>query len=344
MKSPLDSSSSSAPELLDHRPLTARGFAHGFLLLLVIALLLGIGVRFLARHSWFCELSTAFTLPQFTVSLLVLAGLVSLRAWRSSVPALVCVLWLGALVASDAPWRAVHPVDAVGQPLRVLLTNVFTHNRDFTAVRRMIEESHPDVICAQEIDAPWEKQFEALQASYPYHHSIPRNDNFGIGVWSRFPLRDVRVENLGDSTVPAIQAILDINGSPVTLLTVHTLPPLLRDYADTRNAQLAGLARLAAEIRGPAIVVGDLNVTPWSPYFRDMLKESGLRSARQGQGIFPTWPVDNPWLPALCPIDHILVTPNILVARFTRGPRVGSDHHPVWADLLIPAQGPGGTL
>ena len=40
-----------------------------------------------------------------------------------------------------------------------------------------------------------------------------------------------------------------------------------------RNRQLAGLARFISEREGPIILLGDLNVTPWSPYFTDFLRK-----------------------------------------------------------------------
>jgi endonuclease/exonuclease/phosphatase (EEP) superfamily protein YafD len=339
VKSPLDSSS--APEHpQDHKDLTFFGFSHGFILLVVTGLLVALGLRFFARHSWFCELSTAFTLPQFGLSVVALGILIALRAWRSCIPALIALLWLGALVAPFSPWRNVRPADTVGMPVRVLLTNVLTINRDFSSVRELIEQTHPDVICAQEIDHNWEAQFLQFKEHYPYHKSVPRSDNFGIGLWSRFPMSETRILELGDSTVPAIFARLDVNGTPVNLLTVHTLPPLLKAYADTRNTQIAALPRIAAESGKPLVIVGDLNITPWSPYFQDMIAQSGLHSARQGYGLYATWPSNNAWFPALCPIDHILVTEDITVADLTRGPRIGSDHFPIWADLLIPPASP----
>jgi endonuclease/exonuclease/phosphatase (EEP) superfamily protein YafD len=81
------------------------------------------------------------------------------------------------------------------------------------------------------------------------------------------------------------------------------------------------------------ILFGDLNVTPWSPYFADLLKHGGLKDTSQGRGLFGSWPS---WLPGLrIPLDHCLTSPAILVADKRLGPKVGSDHLPMMIDLIV---------
>lgn len=91
-------------------------------------------------------------------------------------------------------------------------------------------------------------------------------------------------------------------------------------------------------------MVGDLNITMWSPYYKRFARQTGLRNARQGFGILPSWPTKETYSqisPALSlllaiPIDHCLISPEIKVLNIRTGPNVGSDHRPVITDLLIP--------
>jgi endonuclease/exonuclease/phosphatase (EEP) superfamily protein YafD len=78
-------------------------------------------------------------------------------------------------------------------------------------------------------------------------------------------------------------------------------------------------------------VVGDLNVTPWSPTFRDLLQAPGLVDTARGRGLRGTWPVCLPGM--RIPIDHCLVSGDLQVLDRQVGPGVGSDHFPVMADL-----------
>jgi endonuclease/exonuclease/phosphatase (EEP) superfamily protein YafD len=81
------------------------------------------------------------------------------------------------------------------------------------------------------------------------------------------------------------------------------------------------------------IVAGDFNTSPWSPHFRELLAEAGLRNAAEGHGWIATWPS---WFwPARVPIDHVLVGGRLGAASLERGPHIGSDHYPVVADLRL---------
>jgi endonuclease/exonuclease/phosphatase (EEP) superfamily protein YafD len=323
---------------------TPEPWHHGAAAFLTFALFGGWAVAVVclfARWSWFADILTSFMLAHFIGAVVVLLGLAGLRAWRRCILAVMLVLWVGALVAPYAPYATLSAApDSAGRPLRVMLTNVLTRNTQSARVFEAVREANPDVLCIQEFDKEWQRDLQELTGDYPHRHDIPRPDNFGIALWSKHPFLSVETLNLGDATVPAILAKLDVGGTPVTALTVHTLPPLMRDYADTRNQQIAAIPAIAREAGTPFILIGDLNVTMWSPYFLGMEQASGLVNARRGRGVLPTWPANVPWAPAPCPIDHVLASSDIGVVDIKRGPFVGSDHYPVYADLLLPSATP----
>jgi endonuclease/exonuclease/phosphatase (EEP) superfamily protein YafD len=85
------------------------------------------------------------------------------------------------------------------------------------------------------------------------------------------------------------------------------------------------------------MVLGDLNTTSWSPYFRDLVADSGLLDSRRGFGVEPSWPSFG--LPLLrIPIDHGLVSPAVSVLDRRIGPAAGSDHLPLVIDFALPAR------
>ena len=84
-------------------------------------------------------------------------------------------------------------------------------------------------------------------------------------------------------------------------------------------------------------MAGDLNVSMRSPFYRLLIKRSGLYNARQGFGILPTHSVIDPSYAALsAPIDHCLVSQDIKVKNFSTKQNIGSDRSPIVADLSIP--------
>jgi endonuclease/exonuclease/phosphatase family metal-dependent hydrolase len=109
--------------------------------------------------------------------------------------------------------------------------------------------------------------------------------------------------------------------------------------ARQRARDLATLAAEAAR-RGPLpfMGLGDLNISPFSPHYETLLRDGGLRNAAAGRGWLPTWPAMFP--PLGIQIDHALVSPEVQVQGFTRGPSNGSDHRPIVIDAIIPANTP----
>jgi endonuclease/exonuclease/phosphatase (EEP) superfamily protein YafD len=104
--------------------------------------------------------------------------------------------------------------------------------------------------------------------------------------------------------------------------------------ARLRNGQLRAIAARAKKSNAPVIVLGDLNFTPWSPYFRELLRDGGLRNTSQGHGLHASWPALLPM--GRIPLDHCLVSPEIRVSNKQVGPYIGSDHLPVMVEVLVP--------
>ena len=77
------------------------------------------------------------------------------------------------------------------------------------------------------------------------------------------------------------------------------------------------------------MVVGDFNLTPWSPYFQRFITGSGLRDARKPRRFDHTWPVtfDNAHIGIA--IDHSFAHPSLPLVERVIGPDLGSDHMPV---------------
>jgi endonuclease/exonuclease/phosphatase (EEP) superfamily protein YafD len=80
-------------------------------------------------------------------------------------------------------------------------------------------------------------------------------------------------------------------------------------------------------------LLGDLNVTPWSPYFQELLAATGLRDSARGWGLQPSWPTMS--LLLRVPIDHCLISPELHVTERTLGPDIGSDHFPLLVTLAV---------
>ncbi len=286
---------------------------------------------FLARFWWLLELSCHFRVQYAAVLVPAVVVAVVRRRFRSAA-ALGVAAAVNLVVIVPLYFPQSQP-DATGHSFRAVLLNVHTANRDSAAVLEFLEESQPDVIVLLEVNARWVQDLRPLRDLYPDSLVEPREDNFGIALFSRIPQTDSRVSWIGTTGVPSIVAQAQVEGRPLTIVATHPLPPVNSSYAADRNRQLASLARLANEQENPVFLLGDLNATSWSPHFADLLRQTDLRDSRKGFGIQPTWPRGSP--PLWIPLDHCLVSPSLKVHNRRVGPSVGSDHYPVIVDLEL---------
>ncbi len=297
-----------------------------------IAVLAGAGtvLGFLGHLDWRLELASHFR-PHYAAALLFCIG----SFWVSKRRVLAVVA--GALAAANLvfviPLYALPKVGAVWE-FTVLSANVLRRNPDRERLVRYIEQTRPDVVVLMEVSLEWLESLRGLQADYPYARAVPRDDDFGIAVFSRLPFMEPeRVLLLGEAGGPTILVPLDVQGARVTLIATHPRPPISATYAAQRNEQLEQLADVIAQESGPLMVVGDLNVTPWSHVFRRFVARTGLRDSQRGFGVQGTWPT---WLPiGRLPIDHCLVSNELVVGRRRVGPDIGSDHLPIVIALAL---------
>ena len=294
---------------------------------------------------WLFELTSHFRV-QLTVvfAVLLLIHLVVRRRWT------VLTLCLVGLVANAGPvlW-AVRPTGRLPAPedtrLRVLSINVHTANRDFAKVRTAIETSGPDLLVFQEVDDRWMAELALLEPLFPHRLNQPREDNFGLAVWSRHPFQDSEILEFAGIEVPALAVTVTVAGSPLRVLTVHLVPPGDAEYADARNRQLRAVAEWTRTQAGPLVVVGDFNATPWSPFFQDFLRHSRVGPGATTWSLNSTWPAGGFETVLLCiPLDHCLVSTELAVLSRQVGPDIGSDHFPLQTDLAIPSLASGATF
>ena len=290
---------------------------------------------FLARLGWLLELTCHFRV-QYMLFLAAGAVFIALAKRRKSAAAAATVALIN--LPSILPLYLGRPagVDA-GRPARVLLWNVSTSNRSHREVIEFLKKADPDVAVLLEIDKTWLDALSSSLVDYPYRCSRARKDNFGLALFSRFPIESGGIETIGDAAVPSIKVRLSVDGTPLTLIGTHPPPPKTPVYAAYRDQQLRAVADIVARERDPVMVLGDLNATPWSPVFKRLLLETNLVDARRGFGLRPTWPSRFP--PLWIPIDHCLVSPCAKIRDVWVGPSRGSDHRALVIDFVVPVAG-----
>jgi endonuclease/exonuclease/phosphatase (EEP) superfamily protein YafD len=291
---------------------------------------------YLGRSSWFLDLFSHFRLQY----LFLLACATALFIFNERYPqAIASGLFAGLNLFSIAPLYLKKGRQKAGQSgnprgtYRVLLVNVLQSNDAFGTVRHLIRSQEPDFLVLIEANKTWIDQLSPALEEFPYRQMPLREDNYGIALFSRFPMRASEVRHFGAARVPSIIATFRLQGRPVTILATHPPPPKNNHKSRQRNIQMTQVAEFIRNQSGEVLLVGDLNMTSWSPHFKDLIRTSGLRDSRHGFGLQNTWPTDRRLL--MIPIDHILVSSGVIVQLRRIGQFTGSDHLPVIMDFTL---------
>lgn len=296
----------------------------------VVVLLLSL-LGYLADYSLVFELTSHFKFQYLVLSVVGLGVFLAQKNVKWMVVATVCVL-LNAFEV--VPWYFSLNTNQINssKTLTLLQSNVLTRNQNHQKLIDLIRKEKPDLLFLQEVNARWINSLQVLKDEFPYQFNRPSQiGHFGIAVWSRKPFDDVKEMMLGEDQIPSVFLKIQHSGKKLSILSSHTLPPTSWNYYERRNKQLKHMANFLKKEVGLKILIGDLNVTLWSSFYKKMAAVAELKNVRKGYGILPTWPVQIPFFKI--PIDHCLVSKDIQVQHVEVLPSIGSDHRPLLVKL-----------
>jgi endonuclease/exonuclease/phosphatase (EEP) superfamily protein YafD len=318
-----------------------QAFRSRILAIAVVLTLSVLGASLLATTAaafWLGDLAVHF--PVQYAGLALLSFIIFAASHRPAWAALALLLAAFNAMSAAPVLAARSPPPAAARTardpvhVRVASINVLYTNGQFQRVADFIHHERPDAVVLVEMNAKWRRALEGLKKEFPYRYETLGAQHRGVNLWSRLPMKDVDVLPIEARQEPAVEATLTKQGRMLRLFGVHASWPATPASGGRRNRQLQLLAQRARAVTSmPLLVVGDLNVSPFSPHFRRLLEDGRLRSAADGFGWQPTWPSFVP--PAGIQIDHALVNQAITVRDFRRGPFDGSDHRPVIVDLVL---------
>ena len=307
----------------------ARSLAVGAVL--IAALGVAASVLLPLVPAWPFALFEHFRFQYIWVGALVVAACAALRMRGWFDAALIATLVNALHVGPDLS-RSQRPLPATGTALRVLLLNVHTSSSAFDDVSRLIADTNADVVGLLEVDERWLTALAPAVAGYPHRIETPREDNFGVALYSRLPMTGAS-ELLG-SRLPTVVANMEVGGGPLGVVLTHPIPPVRAEPLARQVSQLGAVASRARSLGPRVIVMGDFNATPWSRPFRDFISASKFCDTRAGFGLQASFPAGSFVLRS--PIDHVLVSCALGVRARETARDVGSDHLPVVVDLVVP--------
>src|SRR5262245_35308425 len=185
---------------------------------------------------WVADLFSHFQV-QYLISLSVIILLLSIaRRFRTAASLGACALLnLAHILPYYVPMK--HSLPGASSHLRFLSVNVNTANQRYDLVERLIVDNNPDVVLLTEASPLWLESLAGVEALYPYRKSYPREDNFGIALYSKLSFDSAEIRYVGGVGVPSVVARLRIQNDPgqrsgagedqgVTVVGTHPLPPI----------------------------------------------------------------------------------------------------------------------
>lgn len=228
------------------------------------------------------------------------------------------------LSASAADDRSKNEIKVVG-------VNLWYKNTQTQMMTDFFKNEDPEVLLLAEFtDVQYEEMKDYLSTNFPY--SSLQIDELskpytGKAIFSQFPLEKKVIQDSVNSELFLLAETKAYN-KDIDLLMVHTTAPINSEFFDFRNKQLSFLGNeLVNEIENPAIIMGDFNVSPWSPRFIKMdnkLADSDFSRIRNNSFVF-SWQYQG-FPPLKSHIDHTYLTSELSKKSYELKEFPGSDH------------------
>ncbi len=248
------------------------------------------------------------------------------------------------ILYSDVLLPRNDPEPVAGPVFTAATYNILSHQSNPDYIIHEIGRMDVDILGLQEVGEGHAAQMEDMLAlMYPYRVLEPRDPPVdGIGLLSRYPVLDVTLFKPMPSSSLHLRAVLDIEGTPVTIFVSHAEPaasryaPLL--YDDSRRDSELEILRtdfLETELN-PVVLLCDCNMTDQSDAYRALDRVMDEAFRRMGRGMGFTYPDHTDWAPPLMRLDHIWYSDQLVARDATTWQRTGTSlHRPVWATLAL---------
>src|SRR5690606_6870624 len=144
------------------------------------------------------------------------------RDWSSDVCA--SDLWpftpLGRKMIKTVPYN-----EEVG--INILVANVYQYNKEFGKLISLVKSIKPDLAFFVETDKAWEKGLKEIENDYPTQIKIPKDNTYGLILYTRMEITRQEINYLIDEEVPSLEIDLKLrNGEIITIYAIHPTPPV----------------------------------------------------------------------------------------------------------------------
>lgn len=276
------------------------------------------------------ELIVSF-LPQILLVSVISAAALAVHRLRLAVLALPVIFFAALPFLTFSKFATgTGEACAPGECLTVITANIYGLDAAMPKLNALAEREGADLIAINEAASGLtEADYASFFPNFPnvIHaawENMPKHMANPITLLSNLPVEREEKVLMGDTGGRAyLQADLAAPWDGTRIIALHARTPLSQRRLEARN-QIFRRANDALSSRETFILMGDFNLTSWSPTFRQL---PGNRAGDPRRSN--TWPTFAPLLGLS--IDHIMFDGDLVLVEFKVLESVGSDHYPVLA-------------
>lgn len=323
-----------------------------YIVFTVIALILALSSIFSILRNTESRYLKMLDFPRiqvFIASLIILVALlIVIKRWLWHAYLVISIVLIGIIVNScylinytklvSVEVPSAKNLKASDTEFSLLITNVKMSNRKAAHLIKLIEFKKPDLILAMEVDKWWVSKLKVIEKEYPYSQLEDNEVTYGMVLYSKFPLKDINVNYLQNRKVPSFECTLTLpNNKNIRFYCIHPVPPThfkgLPDNEGQLENALKKLGNRIIDRKLPILVAGDLNDVVWSHVDKLTGTKNILYDVRVGRGFYNSYNAENVFM--RWPLDHVFVTKEFRLKSLERLPKIGSDHFPIFVELVL---------
>lgn len=279
------------------------------------------------QQHWSARMVTPFR-PQ----LMLLGVATAATAWRLRCSWFTRAVALAAITANlwvIGPWVIPHGDARLDTTFSLMSWNTWSQHPAVPDVLSVVRDSGADVVLLCELPSklrqPPAMEIEGYQCRVIGEYAVAVRDDCPVELIS------------ASRALPpyCLQAVVRFQGHDLRLLSMHTTRPTKEWGCKVQDRHMHYLGKWFEAVKGPTIITGDFNQTPWCPRFHEFVNRTGLHDTSLQRGLTYTYPGDVPVVGRLIgiPIDQCLLTPDLACSATWVGDAAGSNHRPVWAEI-----------
>ena len=346
-----------------------RQHARKWVIALCVLYALGLATHLTLRGlfgdaRWWLEFTNIFTPWYFAPVILLLPLALIVQARRAALvmalAGVIGMLWIAPYYLPKA--RA----EASASSIRVVTFNTWGGNtwfveNGYSAIGDWLREVDADVVLMQEVPLSQRTRADGMLGLYEqYPQQIAsQTDGWTNAFMTRLPVISAESHD-PDGDQPRYQRIVvEVEGEQIAVYNVHLRYPIYQPRfapsflpsaylymmlgydSSERNRQINYLLDLLDDETLPYIVGGDFNTSDQTAAYQTIAAQMSDSFREAGVGLGATWPVSIARtniavaMPPLIRIDYIWHDDTLAALNAWQGPRLGSDHLPLVAELTL---------